>query len=465
MTLFAVVPVKDLAETKSRLEPVLNGADRAGLTLHMMKNVLAALWDAGVEHVCVVSPDRKVLATAEQAGAAPILQRSRGLNPALEEARRWAVEGGATALLVFPADLPLLRAPDVEALLEAAEGHDREGPLMVVAPDSAGAGTNALLLRPPDALPFLFGLGSFEAHLNAAGERGVPILVRRREGIAFDLDTAEDLGRLDAAPPGTRPATETGATIRGALPEGVQVLPVGGFPEVQAGDDLPALIARGAEDVSLESGDVVVVTHKVVSKAEGRLVDLATVEPSAFAKGFAARYDKDPRQIEVVLRESERIVRMDRGIIISETHHGFVCANAGVDASNVPGDDTVCLLPLDPDASARRLRDALVAKTGVDLAVVISDSFGRAWRHGITNVAIGVAGMQPLADYRGETDPHGKLLTASVLAVADELASAAELVMGKTDGVPVAVICNYSYARGPGSGRDLLMEPERDLFR
>ena len=215
----------------------------------------------------------------------------------------------------------------------------------------------------------------------------------------------------------------------------------------------------------MKTGDVVVVTHKVVSKAEGRLVDLATVEPSALAKGFAARYEKDPSQIEVVLRESKRIVRMDRGIIISETHQGFVCANAGVDASNVPGDETVCLLPLDPDASARRLRDALASLAGGDLAVIVSDSFGRAWRHGITNVAIGVAGMEPLADYRGERDPYGYPLTASVLAVADEIAAAAELVMGKTKGIPVAVVRNYPYERGSGTGRDLLMEPERDLFR
>jgi coenzyme F420-0:L-glutamate ligase/coenzyme F420-1:gamma-L-glutamate ligase len=183
------------------------------------------------------------------------------------------------------------------------------------------------------------------------------------------------------------------------------------------------------------------------------------------AEDFAARHGKDPRQIEVVLRESKRIVRMDRGIIISETHHGFVCANAGVDASNVPGSDTVCLLPLDPDASARRLRDALTSEMGADLAVVVSDSFGRPWRQGIANVAIGVAGMDPLADYRGHKDAHGYLLNASVLAVADELASAAELVMGKTTGVPVAVVRNYPYKRGHGTGRDLLMEPERDLFR
>ena len=247
--------------------------------------------------------------------------------------------------------------------------------------------------------------------------------------------------------------------------KGLEILPVGGIPEVRPGDDPASLIVRTAGDDLLKPGDVVVVTHKVVSKAEGRLVDLATVEPSALAKGFAARYDKDPRQIEVVLRESKRIVRMDRGIIISETHHGFVCANAGVDASNVPGDETVCLLPLDPDASARRLRDALVSLVGGDLAVVVSDSFGRTWRHGITNVAIGVAGMEPLADYRGESDPHGHPLTASVLAVADEIAAAAELVMGKTKGIPVAVVRNYRYERGSGTGRELLMEPERDLFR
>ena len=249
----------------------------------------------------------------------------------------------------------------------------------------------------------------------------------------------------------------------------LQILPVGDIPEVHPGDDLAALIIRAAGDEMIEDGDVVVVTHKIVSKAEGRLVDLATVEPSALAKDFAARYDKDPRQIEVVLRESKRIVRMDRGIIISETHHGFVCANAGVDASNIPGDETVCLLPVDPDASARRLRDALASGIGADLAVnlavIISDSFGRPWRQGIIDVAIGVAGMEPLADYRGERDQHGLLLGASVLAVADELASAAELVMGKTGGIPVAVVRNYPYERGPGTGRDLLMEPERNLFR
>jgi coenzyme F420-0:L-glutamate ligase/coenzyme F420-1:gamma-L-glutamate ligase len=243
---------------------------------------------------------------------------------------------------------------------------------------------------------------------------------------------------------------------------GLEVLPVEGIPEVRPGDDLAGLVARAA---GTRSGDVVVVTHKIVSKVEGRLVDLRTVEPSELAKGFAARYGKDARQIEVVLRESRRVVRMDRGLIISETHHGFVCANAGVDASNVPGDDLVCLLPVDPDASAAWLREALAAQAGSDLAVIISDSFGRAWREGITNVAIGVAGMEPLADYRGQMDPHGFPLAASILATADELAAAAELVMGKVAGIPVAVVRGYPYEQAAGTGRTLIMPPERDLFR
>ena len=245
---------------------------------------------------------------------------------------------------------------------------------------------------------------------------------------------------------------------------GLEILPVEGIPEVRPADDLPELITRAVGE-GLRPGDVLVVTHKIVSKAEGRLVDLRGVEPSALAKGFAARYGRDPRQIEVVLRESSRIVRMERGLIIAETYHGFVCANAGVDASNVPGDDTVCLLPVDPDASAARLREALATLTGSDLAVIVSDSFGRTWREGITNVAIGISGLNPLADYRGQRDAHGYPLEASVLAVADELAASSELVMGKTAGIPAAIIRGYPYEPAAGTGRALIMPPERDLFR
>ena len=245
---------------------------------------------------------------------------------------------------------------------------------------------------------------------------------------------------------------------------GIQVLPITGIPEISSGDDL-ADVLISLSSLNLENGDVLVVTHKIVAKAEGRIVDLRKVEPSALAKQFAREYGKDPRQIEVVLRETRRIVRMDRGVIISETHHGFVCANAGVDASNIPDEESVCLLPVDPDASARRIRETLSERLELELALIVSDSFGRAWRFGITDIAIGVAGMNPLVDYRGQKDEHGRLMDASVLAVADEISGASELVMGKTDGVPAAIVRGYDYERGVGVGTDLIMPPERDMFR
>ena len=251
------------------------------------------------------------------------------------------------------------------------------------------------------------------------------------------------------------------------MPSHVQIIGLDGVPEVRPGDDLATIVlgAVAASGEGLRDGDLLVVTHKIVSKAEGRLVDLREIEPSDLARRHAAAWDKDPRQIEVVLRESKRIVRMAHGIIIAETHHGFICANAAVDASNIPGDDTVCLLPRDPDASAAALRATLRERTGLDVPVVISDSFGRAWRMGITNVAIGVSGLAPLADYRGQADPYGRTMHASILAVADELASAAELVSGKVDGRPVALIRGYAFERAEATGRDLLMDPARDLFR
>jgi len=237
------------------------------------------------------------------------------------------------------------------------------------------------------------------------------------------------------------------------------VIPVRGLPEVREGDDLAELIAAAAD---LEDGDVVVVAHKVVSKAEGRVVRLAEVEPSAQARDLAA--DEDPRRLEVILRESARIVRTRPPLVIAETRHGFVCASAGVDASNAPEADTVVLLPEDPDASAARLRDRLRELTGADVAVIVSDSFGRAWRQGTTDVAIGCAGLRPLLDFHGERDAAGYELHATVIAVADELAGAAELVKGKLDGVPVAVVRGFD-RRGEGTAREVVMPPERDLFR
>ena len=234
----------------------------------------------------------------------------------------------------------------------------------------------------------------------------------------------------------------------------IHILPVKGLPEVKAGDDLARLIGDAA---SFAPGDILVVAQKVVSKAEGRIVALDDVTPSLQAQEWATAWGKDARVIELVLAESARIVRMEKGIIVAETRHGFVCANAGVDVSNAP-DGTAILLPLDPDGSARGLHQRL------GVAVIVSDTFGRPWREGLVNVALGVAGMPAVLDLRGQTDAGGKPLTATIMALADEIASAAELMMGKSDGVP-AVIVRGLRASGTGSGRDLIRPVERDLFR
>jgi coenzyme F420-0:L-glutamate ligase/coenzyme F420-1:gamma-L-glutamate ligase len=252
------------------------------------------------------------------------------------------------------------------------------------------------------------------------------------------------------------------------MDEGVRILPLRGLPEIREGDPLAELIVDAASAApihGLQDGDVVIVTHKIVAKAEGCAVDLRSIEPSAFAHDIAARWGKDARQVEVVLRESARIVRMDRGVMICETRHGFICANAGVDRSNASHPDVVMTLPPDPDASARGIRDGIARRAGVSSAVIVSDTFGRAWREGLTNVAIGCAGLRPLRDERGHVDSQGYVLAATVLAVADALAGAAELVMGKLDGVPAAVIRGYRYESGDGDARELLRAPEKDLFR
>jgi coenzyme F420-0:L-glutamate ligase / coenzyme F420-1:gamma-L-glutamate ligase len=239
----------------------------------------------------------------------------------------------------------------------------------------------------------------------------------------------------------------------------IQILPVEGLPEIRGGVDLAELIAARAE---LQDGDVLVVAQKAVSKAEGRTVRLAEVEPSDEARRLAG--DQDPRRLEVILRESERIVRTRPPLVIAETRHGFVCASAGVDSSNAPEPETLVLLPEDPDASAARIRTRLRELAGAEVGVIVSDSFGRPWRQGSTDVAIGLAGIRPLLDLRGVRDPVGYELHATVIAVADELAGAAELVMGKTAGIPAALIRGYA-ARGEGNARELVMPEERDLFR
>jgi coenzyme F420-0:L-glutamate ligase/coenzyme F420-1:gamma-L-glutamate ligase len=252
----------------------------------------------------------------------------------------------------------------------------------------------------------------------------------------------------------------------------LEVIALDGIPEVRPGDDLATLVGDGLERtvgaLPLRPDDVLVVTQKVVSKAEGAFVDLATIEPRPEAVAYAARWDRDARQVEVVLRQAVRIVRMDHGVVIVETRHGFILANGGVDASNVgaASGGVVLLLPDDPDASARAIRAAIGRRFGTAPGVVVSDSLGRPWRFGIMDLAIGVAGFRPLEDLRGTVDADGRPMSATIRAVADEIASAAELVLGKTGRRPVALVRGAAPPMGDGSVvADVLMPPEADLFR
>ncbi len=250
-------------------------------------------------------------------------------------------------------------------------------------------------------------------------------------------------------------------------PAEYRVFAVGGIPEVAAGDDLAALIdaALRAQQTPLEAGDVLVVTQKIVSKAEGRVIRLDDVEAGEFAREWAAAWEKDARAVELVLRESARIVRMSRGLIVSETRHGWVCANAGVDQSNVGGGAAVALLPRDASQSAARIRAGLRQRGHPDLPVIVTDTFGRPWRQGLTNVAIGVSGMEPIHSYIGEYDDEGYDLRVTEMCWADELAAAAEPVMNKLDRVPVAVVRGLDIPVVEADHSSLLRPPEMDLFR
>ncbi len=249
------------------------------------------------------------------------------------------------------------------------------------------------------------------------------------------------------------------------MPSPLRLLPLAGFPEVEPGADLAELIRSAARGADIElAGRILVVCQKIVSKAEGRLVALADVQPSDEALEIAKAHDRDPRQVEVVLQESRRIVRRGNGVLITETHHGFVCANAGVDLSNAPGPDIAVLLPKDPDASARRLFEALSGPAG-PTPIVISDTFGRPWREGLVDVALGSAGLAPIRDDRGSRDRAGRELVVTQPATADQLAAAAGLLMWKSAGVPVVVVEGFPIV-GDGTVRDaLLRDPSTDLFR
>ena len=509
-----LVPLRTLEGGKARLGGALDAEEREDLIIGMLRRLLTALREwGGAEAVHVVSPDPAVLAVSAAAGASTVVEApgsgrgpreglGGGLNQALLAGRAAALARGCTALLVLPADLPVISAATIGRLVDAADAAlaaSHGGPIVAIAPADARRGTNALLLSPPGVIDPAFGEDSFEAHLRSAEAAGASVQVVVDVALGFDLDTPEDLERLGPAEitslqelgrsgvagaavvadesPAARggEAAQPDRETRGAPPPRppVMAMALPPLPDVRPGDDLAGLIADAVRagaaadpDLAPRPGDVLVVTQKVVSKAEGRLVDLHVVVPRPEAVEFARRWNRDARQVEVVLREAVRVLRMDRGVIIAQTRQGYVCANSGVDASNIEDPDSVTLLPEDPDLSAAGLRSRLRDLLGVDLAVVISDSFGRPWRWGITDVALGVAGFAPLDDLRGRPDTSGRLMQATVVAVADEIASAAELASGKTSKRPVVLVRGVELPVGDGSiTRDVVIPAEADLFR
>lgn len=468
-----LIPVKSTARAKGRLASLLDPEARQRLALAMLEDVLAAVMPAVgrlADAVYVATSDAEAMRVAGT-HAATVLpeQEQRSESHSVDAASGALTQQGIQALLTIPADIPAVRTEDIAAVLSAAGESDRA---VLLVPSRDDRGTNAIWRCPPQAIPSRFGFDSFRKHQGEAEARGLAWGMLRLPRLAVDVDEPEDLAAFLSFPGETR----TRALLEGlgvidrlaaSRNRGISILGLPGIPEVVEGDDLAGYITQAAERAGsgLATGDVLVVAQKVVSKAEGRVVSLGEVEPSGLARQFAESWGKDARFVEVVLRESRRIVRMDRGMIIAETAHGFICANAGVDASNVPGEDRISLLPLDPDGSASRLRKALEDRCGAQVAVIMSDTFGRPWREGLTNVAIGVAGLSPLVSYVGQQDPHGHTLRVTELAVADELAAAAGLLMGKLERIPAVLIRGYRFPAAEGRARSLVRSAERDLFR
>jgi coenzyme F420-0:L-glutamate ligase/coenzyme F420-1:gamma-L-glutamate ligase len=468
-----LIPVKATDRAKARLASVLDQATRQRLALSMLEDVLIAVIPTTgrlVDAVYVVTSDPEAMAIARQHGATILEEREqRSESHSVDDASLACAGQGIEAVLTIPADIPAVRSEDLVAVLSAAGGPNRA---VVLVPSRDGKGTNAIWRRPPLAIPSQFGFDSFRRHRADAEARELSWAALEVPRLAVDIDEPEDLAAFleVSGETRTRALLEREGLISrlaGFTVPTLSLMGLRGIPEVVEGDDLAHLILTAAErgGLDLQTGDVLVVAQKVVSKAEGRVVSLRETIPSGLAREFGETWGKDSRFVEVVLRESRRIVRMDRGVIITETPHGFVCANAGVDASNVPGEDRVSLLPVDPDGSAMRLRKGLEDRCGAPVAVIVSDTFGRPWREGLTNVAIGVAGLSPLLSYIGQQDPHGHTLRVTELAVADELAAAAGLLMGKLERIPAVIIRGYRFQEAEGRARSLVRSAERDLFR
>ena len=460
MTVTAILPFRSIDSAKSRMAPLLTEEERREFSARLLERTLLALGRATiVSNVILVSPDPLARALARSGGHEALDDGGVDLNAAIALGVAQATASGASAVLILPVDLAEITATNIDALVGSWSGSQ---PGLLPSPDG---GTSALLVPLPRDFTPQFGADSAAAH-RAELSRGGAQIEMLDSPLAADLDTPRDLA---LAIERERAATAPRET------EGLLALPIDGLGEIEPGDDLPAMIAHCVAKIAatgaiggLRSDDVIAVTQKIVSKAEGAIVELDTVAPRPEAVEYAAKWSRDARQVEVVLQEAVRVVRMDRGVIITETAHGFVLANSGVDASNVGprSGEVVTLLPRDPDGSARAIREAIRLRTGVAPGVIITDSFGRPWRLGITDVAIGVAGIAALEDLRGRPDADGRTMAATVRAVADQIAATAELALGKTARRPLALIRGaHPQVAEDGSARSSLMPPDWDLFR
>ena len=460
MIVTAILPFRSIDSAKSRMSTVLSEAERREFSARLLERTLLALGHAtSVSNVILVSPDPLARALARSGGHEALDDAGADLNAAITLGLNQATRNGAAAALILPVDLAEISAAHIDALVGGWSGAQ---PGVLASPDG---GTSALLVPIPRGFTPQFGANSAAAHRTELSRGGAEVeaLV---SPLAADLDTPSEL----LAAIERERSTRTPPRAAGLL-----ALPIDGLGEIQPGDDLPAMIAECVAQIAssstingLRGDDVIAVTQKIVSKAEGAIVELASVTPRPEAVEYAKRWSRDARQVEVVLQEATRVVRMDRGVIITETAHGFVLANSGVDASNVGprSGEVVTLLPRDPDGSARAIREAIRLRTGVAPGVIITDSFGRPWRLGITDVAIGVSGIAALEDLRGRPDADGRTMAATVRAVADQIAATAELALGKTARRPLALIRGaHPQVAEDGSARSSLMPPDWDLFR
>ena len=448
--------MKDPDRAKTRLRPALSGDARERLALTMFENTLAfflRLRDgAGVG---VVTPSPRVAEIARAQGAEAILEDGEGgINEAAAQAARWAVAKGAAALLVVHADVPTLVEDEVAALLEAARSN------AVVIAESVDGGTNALLLSPPDAIDFRFGPHSAAAHAAGATAAGLRQARLRLPFLSRDLDTPDDL-RAHFLAPG-----------RGAGAQ-LTAFAVPGIPEIGAGDDVAVSIleAMSLGESALRPGDIVVVAQKIVSKSEGRLRRLSDFTPSPRALEIAEAIGKDARKVEAILSESTEILRAVRsgpdGLIITRHRNGWICANAGIDESNLGEgmESMLLLLPEDADRSAQTIRAGLESRCDGPIGVIVTDTFGRPWRQGLVNIAIGVAGVPAIVDWAGRVDAYGRALKATLPAFADEVAAAAGLLMQKDAGTPVVVVRDLRWRdSAEASARDVLRPIAQELF-